>query len=196
MTWVVVDDPIPAGASHLGAASRANRKSRFPASRIRSVPDGHPRRTHRGVQQRSVWPDFVERPFNAFRAYYDTCRRVRSRSSTRFGSIRSVTFQLPPTQVEALYSNRRCSARFRTLRLRCSAMKIFRPRVIMAGSHRHRRDLRGDVALIAPKRCRHRSRSAGAMATVGRAIARSQRRADLRKAHRSPRTATRMDATG
>ena len=56
MTWVVVNDPIPAGASHLGTGPRrASRASPATASRAR----------------RRLWPAFEETSFEAFRAYYD-----------------------------------------------------------------------------------------------------------------------------
>ena len=54
MTWVVVSDPIPAGASHLGTG--LGRDSRIAAQ---------------GEQLAGrAWPAFEERAFEAFRAYY------------------------------------------------------------------------------------------------------------------------------
>ena len=55
MTWVVVDDPIPAGASHLGDGPRAR------------VAHRHGRR----AGGRRLWPAFEEKSFESFRAYYD-----------------------------------------------------------------------------------------------------------------------------
>ena len=60
MTWVVVNDPIPAGASHLGT--------------------GLGRDAHLAVQAEShqarTQPAFTERAFDGFRAYYDLFQRV------------------------------------------------------------------------------------------------------------------------
>jgi alpha-2-macroglobulin len=53
MTWVVVDDPVPAGATILG--SGLGGESQILARRARSG---------------SAWPAFEERRFDAFRAYY------------------------------------------------------------------------------------------------------------------------------
>ncbi len=88
MTWVVVDDPIPAGATVLGSGLGND-------SRI-------------GTQGEKAsgwaWPAFQERTFGAFRSYYEFVPKgkwtvdytVRLNNTGRFG--------LPPTRVEAMYS--------------------------------------------------------------------------------------------
>ena len=88
MTWVVIDDPIPAGASHLGRGLGG--ESAIAAGGER--PDGR------------AWPSWEERAFDAFRAYY---RYVPKGMLTTEYTIRlnqAGRFVLPPTRVEALYA--------------------------------------------------------------------------------------------
>ncbi len=88
MTWVVVSDPVPAGATILG--SGLGRDSAI-ATRTEK-PSGH------------AWPAYEERSFEAFRSYFDYLPRgkhvieytVRLNNPGRFG--------LPPTRVEAMYA--------------------------------------------------------------------------------------------
>jgi hypothetical protein len=87
MTWVVVNDPIPAGASHLGTGlARDSEMAR------------------EGEKLKGVWPACEERSFEAFRAYYSF---VPKGSFTIEHTIRlnqSGRLHLPSTRVEALYS--------------------------------------------------------------------------------------------
>ncbi len=88
MTWVVVNDPIPAGSNILGTG--LGRDSRI-------MTEGE-------KKEGWVWPAFEERSLEAFRAYYEF---VPKGSWTVEYTIRlnnSGTFQLPPTRVEALYA--------------------------------------------------------------------------------------------
>jgi uncharacterized protein YfaS (alpha-2-macroglobulin family) len=88
MSWVVVSDPVPAGASLLG--SGLGRDSAI-------VTQGEKR-------EGRAWPAFEERAFEAWRGYYEWLPRgkhvveytMRLNASGRFG--------LPPTRVEAMYS--------------------------------------------------------------------------------------------
>jgi uncharacterized protein YfaS (alpha-2-macroglobulin family) len=88
MTWVVVSDPVPAGATLLG--SGLGRDSAIAT------------RTER--REGSAWPAYEERSFEAFRGYYEFMPRgkhvveytVRLNNPGRFG--------LPPTRVEAMYA--------------------------------------------------------------------------------------------
>jgi len=88
MTWVVVDDPIPAGASHLGTGLA--RQSSLAA-------EG-------GEAPRGPWPAFEERPFDAFRAYYDYVPRGRFVAEYVVRLNGSGVFETPATRVEALYA--------------------------------------------------------------------------------------------
>ena len=88
MSWVVVDDPVPAGSAILGSGLGKD-------SQILSG----------GEQKRGfVWPAFEERGFDAFHAYYRFVPKgtwvveytVRLNNPGRF--------ELPPTRVEAMYA--------------------------------------------------------------------------------------------
>jgi len=86
-TWVVVDDPIPAGASILGGG----------LGRDSALLTATERRSG------AAWPVFEERRFDAYRAYYE---HVPAGRWTLEYSIRLGTpghFALPATRVEALY---------------------------------------------------------------------------------------------
>jgi alpha-2-macroglobulin len=88
MTWVVVSDPVPGGATLLG--SGLGRDSAIAT------------RTER--REGSAWAAYEERSFEAFRGYYEFMPRgkhvveytVRLNNPGRFG--------LPPTRVEAMYA--------------------------------------------------------------------------------------------
>ncbi|MEO8005709.1 MAG: alpha-2-macroglobulin family protein, partial [Betaproteobacteria bacterium] len=88
MSWVVVDDPVPAGATLLGNGLGKD-------SQILSA----------GEQKRGfVWPAFEERGFDAFRAYY---RFVPKGSWVVEYTVRLNNpgrFELPTTRVEAMYA--------------------------------------------------------------------------------------------
>ncbi len=88
MTWVVVDDPIPAGATLLG--SGLGRDSELLTQGERN--------------EGWVWPAYEERRFDAFRAYY---RFVPKGKWAVEYTVRYNTpgrFELPPSRVEALYA--------------------------------------------------------------------------------------------
>jgi uncharacterized protein YfaS (alpha-2-macroglobulin family) len=88
MSWVVVNDPIPSGASILGTGLGGD-------SRILTA----------GEQKRGwVWPAFEERTFDSFHSYY---RFVPKGTVTVEYTLRlnnEGEFNLPPTRVEAMYA--------------------------------------------------------------------------------------------
>ena len=86
VAWVVVDDPVPAGATILGG-SLGGRSALLAAGATA------------GVQ-----PTFVERRTDAVHAHYEYVTRapIAYEYTLRLGS--AGTFRLPPTRVEALYS--------------------------------------------------------------------------------------------
>ncbi|MGQ0656643.1 MAG: alpha-2-macroglobulin family protein [Chromatiales bacterium] len=88
MTWVVVNDPIPAGASILGTGLGKD-------SQI--LTQGEQRQGY-------VWPAFEERAFDSFRAYYGYVPKGRwvAEYTVRFNNAGH--FELPETRVEALYA--------------------------------------------------------------------------------------------
>lgn len=88
MTWVVVNDPIPAGASHLGTGLARD-------SKIATQGE-----THSG----DAWPAFEERAFEAYRAYYEFVAKGNFVTEYTIRLNQDGRFQLPPTRVEALYA--------------------------------------------------------------------------------------------
>jgi uncharacterized protein YfaS (alpha-2-macroglobulin family) len=88
MTWVVVDDPIPASASVLGTGLGRD-------SRIATTGE---KRTG------WVWPAFEERTFDAFRAYYEFVPKGRWTVEYTVRLNNGGVFRLPATRVEAMYS--------------------------------------------------------------------------------------------
>ena len=88
MTWVVLNDPIPAGSMILGTGLDRD-------SQIMTTGEKH---------SLSVWPAFEERSFEAFRAYYEFAPRGNWTVEYTVRLNNSGTFQLPTTRVEAMYA--------------------------------------------------------------------------------------------
>jgi len=86
-TWVVIDDPIPAGASHLGGGL---------ATRGAIAAQGGAATT--------AWPAFEERAFEAFRAYYDYVPKGVFTVEYTIRLNQGGRFTMPPTRAEALYA--------------------------------------------------------------------------------------------
>ena len=88
MTWVVVDDPIPASASVLGTGLGKD-------SQILS-----------SGEQRSGWayPAFEERTFEGFHAFYAFVPKGKWSVEYTVRLNNPGTFNLPPTRVEAMYA--------------------------------------------------------------------------------------------
>jgi uncharacterized protein YfaS (alpha-2-macroglobulin family) len=89
MTWVVVNDPIPAGASHLGTGLA--RDSQIATSNENLNNENY------------LYPAFIERAFEGFRAYYDYVPTGTFEVEYTIRLNQSGTFQLPATRVEPLY---------------------------------------------------------------------------------------------
>jgi len=89
ITWVVVNDPVPAGATILGSG----------LGRDSAVATQSEKRDENGP-----WPAFVERGFDGYRAYYEFLPKgkVSVEYTVRLNNVG--TFGLPPTRVEALYA--------------------------------------------------------------------------------------------
>ncbi len=86
-TWVVVNDPVPAGSTVLGGG--LGRDSQILTS---------------GEKKEGwVWPAFEERSFEAFRAYYEFVPKGNWRVEYTVRLNTSGTFHLPATRVEAMY---------------------------------------------------------------------------------------------
>ena len=86
-TWVVVTDPIPAGAAILGGSLA--RSSQMLAQDEK--------------QTGQVWPAFEERSFEAFRSYYEYVPKGPWSIEYTVRLNASGTFHLPATRVEAMY---------------------------------------------------------------------------------------------
>jgi uncharacterized protein YfaS (alpha-2-macroglobulin family) len=86
-TWVVLSDPVPAGASILGTG--LGRDSQL-------LTKGEERKGY-------VWPAYEERSFEAFRAYFEYVPKGKWSVEYTMRLNQPGAFQLPPTRVEALY---------------------------------------------------------------------------------------------
>ena len=102
--WVVVNDPIPAGATILGSlggqsqllqSGEQNGGGRFGAL----DPEGKPVLIEYGAQ-----PAYVERGRDAYRGYFEWVPRGRFAVSYTMRLNGAGRFLLPPSRVEALYS--------------------------------------------------------------------------------------------
>ncbi|MYN11281.1 alpha-2-macroglobulin family protein [Pseudoduganella aquatica] len=88
MTWVVVDDPIPASASVLGTGLGKDSQLMTAGEKSKGW----------------VWPAFQERTFEAFRSYYEYVPKGKWSVEYTVRLNNAGQFQLPPTRVEAMYS--------------------------------------------------------------------------------------------
>ena len=88
MTWVVVSDPVPGGATPLG--SGLGRDSALA--------------TQGEKQGDRVWPAYEERGFEAFRSYFAHLPRGRHVVEYTLRLNNPGRFALPPTRVEAMYA--------------------------------------------------------------------------------------------
>lgn len=88
MTWVVVNDPIPAGATLLGSG----------LGRDAAIEAGSEREDRRG------WLAYQERSFEAFRAYYRYLPKGPFSLEYTLRLNNPGQFGLPPTRVEAMYA--------------------------------------------------------------------------------------------
>ena len=88
MTWVVVDDPIPASATVLGSGL-----------------GGDSRILGKGEKAGGwTWPVYQERTFDAFRSYYEFVPKGKWSVEYTVRLNNAGTFNLPATRVEAMYS--------------------------------------------------------------------------------------------
>ena len=88
MTWVVVSDPVPGGATILG--SGLGRDSQVATRGERSSG--------------SASPAFEERSFGAYRGYFEMLPRGRHLVEYTVRLNNPGRFALPPTRVEAMYA--------------------------------------------------------------------------------------------
>lgn len=86
MGWVVLDDPIPAGASILTASGRRG-------STLLTQTEGS-----------GLWPAWQERLYDSYRAYYEWLPRGRHTIEYTLRLNSDGVFNLPATRVEAMYA--------------------------------------------------------------------------------------------
>ncbi|NYT57502.1 alpha-2-macroglobulin [Alcaligenaceae bacterium] len=88
MTWVVLTDPIPAGAQVLGSGLGRD-------SSIATQSEN--------AERYGYGPSFVERSFESYRAYYDYLPKGKTtvEYTVRLNTVGQ--FQLPSTRIEAMY---------------------------------------------------------------------------------------------
>ncbi|MBV7535572.1 alpha-2-macroglobulin [Duganella sp. sic0402] len=88
MTWVVVDDPIPASATVLGSGLGGDTQIMTAGERSSGW----------------TYPAFQERTFEGYRAYYEFVPKGKWSVEYTVRLNNPGQFQLPPTRVEAMYS--------------------------------------------------------------------------------------------
>jgi len=88
MGWVVVEDPIPAGASILSSGKQR----------------GSALLTQTENSAGNAWPAWQERLFDSYRAYYEYAPRGRFSLEYSLRLNSDGQFQMPPTRVEAMYA--------------------------------------------------------------------------------------------
>lgn len=88
MGWVVVQDPVPAGASILGSGLK----------RDSAILSGGEADTGR------AWPAWQERRHDSFLGYYEYVPRGEFSTEYTIRLNNAGTFNLPPTRVEAMYA--------------------------------------------------------------------------------------------
>jgi uncharacterized protein YfaS (alpha-2-macroglobulin family) len=85
-TWVVIDDPIPAGATILGAGGGQS-------AMLGAQANGG-----------TGWPSYVEQGFEAWRGYFRWLPKGKTTIEYAVRLNGTGRLQLPPTKVEAMYS--------------------------------------------------------------------------------------------
>ncbi|OWY29710.1 alpha-2-macroglobulin [Herbaspirillum robiniae] len=93
MTWVVVSDPVPGGATLLGSG----------LGRDSVIAQGNQDRS-RDRDRGLGWLAYEERSFEAYRAYYESMPKGRTSISYTVRLNNVGEFNLPPTRVEAMYA--------------------------------------------------------------------------------------------
>lgn len=95
--WVVIDDPLPPGAAHLGTGLGA-------AALLGRADSDKP------APWWATGPTYIERRHESFRAYYEWFRRGPATLSYTIRLNQDGAFDLPPTRIEAMYAPERYGA--------------------------------------------------------------------------------------
>ena len=88
MTWVVISDPIPAGAAVLGSGLGGDSRQLVTNERREGM----------------AWPAYEERAFDGFRAYYRYVPKGKLKLEYTVRLNNAGAFSMPPTRVEAMYA--------------------------------------------------------------------------------------------
>jgi alpha-2-macroglobulin len=88
MTWVVVSDPVPGGATILGSG----------LGRDSAIATGGEKRSG------NAWPAYEERTFEAFRSYFEYLPRGKHTVEYTVRLNNPGKFALPPSRIEAMYA--------------------------------------------------------------------------------------------
>jgi uncharacterized protein YfaS (alpha-2-macroglobulin family) len=94
LSWVVLTDPIPAGASILGNTARDSRIAQM----------GENQAGENQANEDSLAPSYTERGLAFFRAYYEFAPQGHFWYEYTVRLNNPGTFSLPPTRVEAMYA--------------------------------------------------------------------------------------------
>jgi len=89
MPWVVLDDPVPAGSSHLRGTPAGTSPAATPGT---------------AAQDSGLTPTFVERSFQSFKAYFEELPAGKTVVEYMIRVNQAGRFVLPPTRVAALYA--------------------------------------------------------------------------------------------
>jgi uncharacterized protein YfaS (alpha-2-macroglobulin family) len=106
LTWVALSDPLPAGARILGDGD--GRDARLPAltasASVGNAGNAGDSATESANEGRRVWPAYVERTFDAYRAYFAHIPRGSFFIDYNVRLNNAGVFSLPATRVEAMYA--------------------------------------------------------------------------------------------
>jgi alpha-2-macroglobulin len=104
MTWVAVNDPLPAGAAIISAAG-VGLEGRRGSQIIQAASNAAAPADNSGSDRWSyAWLAFEESRFDAYRAYYEFLPAGKHRVSYTLRVSQPGKMGLPPTRVEAMYS--------------------------------------------------------------------------------------------
>ena len=102
MTWVVLNDPIPSGATILG--SGLGRDSVILQAQSAQTTADNQEEGKDSYDDWQRWPSFVERGSDSYKVYYDYLDQGETTLEYTVRLNHSGEFNLPPTRVEALYN--------------------------------------------------------------------------------------------
>lgn len=102
MTWVVLNDPIPSGATILG--SGLGRDSAILQTQSAQTATANAGDTQQQSAYWRNWPTFVERGSDSYKVYYDYLDQGETEIEYTVRLNHSGEFNLPPTRIEALYN--------------------------------------------------------------------------------------------